>query len=131
MLRDFEGNPIEPARKRAERRWRNHDLEKRFKEEKGKPAPEMPTELEIAEVINKDKPDGRGSVIRSQTKFAKFIRTMLEGHTKHNQERIKLMYALSIHTQRKRLLMEKLRRLEAREAERVAAGQLAQQNQKG
>jgi hypothetical protein len=120
MLKDFDGSPIEPARRRAERRWRNHDVEKRYKEVRAKPQPEMPSELEIADVISNSKPDGRSTVIRAQTKFAKFIKSMLEGHSKQNQERIKLMYILSIRTQRKRLLMEKLRRLEAREAERVA-----------
>jgi hypothetical protein len=123
MLKEHESLK-EPARAKAQRRWRNHDVEKRFKEEQSKAAPEKPKDLEIAEVISREKPDGRGSVIRAETKFAKYIRELLKGHTKHNQERIKLMYSLSIRAQRKRLLLEKLRRLELREAERVA-----QQNQ--
>jgi hypothetical protein len=129
MPKDFEDTPREPARRKAERRWRNYDVEKRFKEEKVKPPPDsdpVAKTLEIAEVISREKPDGRGSVIRAETKFAKYIRGLLEGHTKHNQERIKFMYAVSIRAQRKRLLFEKLRRLELREAERVA-----QQNQGG
>ena len=73
--------------------WRNHDVEKRFKEEKAKPKPisKEPKEVEIAETISREKPDGRGSVIRAQTQFAKFIREMMEGHAKRN----KLAYALS------------------------------------
>jgi hypothetical protein len=128
MLKDVDDKPKEPARKKAERRWRNHDVEKRLKEERAKPQP-VSKELsapEIAEVISREKPDGRGSVVRAQTKFANYIKGLLEGHTKHNQERIKFMYAVSIRAQRKRLLFEKLRRLELREAERVA-----QQNQGG
>jgi hypothetical protein len=126
MLKDVDDKPKEPARKKAERKWRNHDVERRFKEEKAKPAPEKSKDLQIAKVINREKPDWRGSVVRAQTKFAKYIKELLEGHTKHNQERIKFMYAISIRAQRKRLLFEKLRRLELREAQRVA-----QQNQGG
>jgi hypothetical protein len=129
MLKDVDDKPREPARRKAERRWRNYDVEKRFKEENAKP-PLDPSAVakapEIAETISREKPDGRGSVIRAQTKFAKYIKGLLEGHTKHNQERIKFMYAVSIRAQRKRLLFEKLRRLELREAQRVA-----QQNQGG
>jgi hypothetical protein len=120
MLKDVDDKPKEPARRKAERRWSNHDVEKRLKEERSKPAPKEPKGLEIADTISRDKPDGRGSVVRAQTKFAKEIREMLEGHTRRNQERTLLLYAISIRAQRKRLLMEKLRRLEAREAERVA-----------
>jgi hypothetical protein len=40
----------------------------------------------------------------------------MEGHSKRNE----ILYALSIRAQRKRFLMEKLRRLELREAERLA-----------
>jgi hypothetical protein len=103
MLKDVDDKPVEPARKKAERRWGNYDLEKRFKEEKAKPppAPEKPNEPE----------DGRGSVIRAQTKFGKDIRAMMEGHAKRNE----ILYAVSIRAQRYRLLKEKLRRLEARQ----------------
>jgi hypothetical protein len=121
MLKDVDDKPVEPARKKAERRWGNYDLEKRFKEEKAKPppAPEKPNEPEIAEVIRRAKPDGRGSVIRAQTKFGKDIRAMMEGHAKRNE----ILYAVSIRAQRYRLLKEKLRRLEARQKLRDSWGQ--------
>jgi hypothetical protein len=114
MPKDFEDQPKEPARKRAERKWRNHDVEKRFKEEKEKPSPQSPKEVGIAETISRDRPDGRGSVIRAQTKFAIYIKELMEGHAKRNE----LLYALSIRAERYRLLKEKLRRLEARQAQR-------------
>jgi hypothetical protein len=124
MLKDFEDTPKVSAKERATRRWRNHDVEKRFKEEKAKPppAPEKPNEPEIAEVISRAKPDGRGSVIRAQTKFAKYIRDMLDGHKHENERRDEIIYALSIRRQRYRLLKEKLRRLEARQQLRNSWG---------
>jgi hypothetical protein len=123
MLKDVDAKPKEPARRRAER---NHDVEKRFKEEKTKPAPKESKNLEIAETINREKPDRRGSVIRAQTKFAKYIKELLDDHKQRNEQRNLIVYALSIRAQRYRLLKEKLRRLEAREAACVA-----RQNQGG
>jgi hypothetical protein len=133
MLKDVDDKPVEPARKKAERRWNNYDVEKRFKEEMAKPLDPNPVakELEIAEVISREKPDGRGSVVRAQTKFAKYIRDMLDDHKRENDRRNQIIYALSIRRQRYRLLKEKLRRLELREAQRVAASQYPQQNQGG
>ena len=116
MLKDVDDKPKVPARDRASRRWRNYDVEKRFKEEAKKPTPKESKELEIAETIGNEKPDRRGSVIRAQTKFAKDIKEMMGGHSKRNL----IHYAISIRAQRKRLLMEKLRRLELREAQHVA-----------
>jgi hypothetical protein len=124
MLKDVDDKPVEPARKKAERRWGNYDVEKRFKEEKAKPPPEpeKPNEPEIAEVISREKPDGRGSVVRAQTKFAKYIRDMLDDHKLENDRRNQIIYALSIRAQRYRLLKEKLRRLEARQELRDSWG---------
>jgi hypothetical protein len=128
MLKDVDDKPKEPARRKAERRWRNYDVEKRLKEERAKPQPvsKEPCAPEIAETISREKPDGRGSVIRAQTKFAKYIREMLDDYKHENERRNQIIYALSIRAQRKRLLLEKLRRLELREAQRVA-----QRNQGG
>jgi hypothetical protein len=115
MLKHPDDPRREPARKRAERKWRNHDVEKRFKEEIKKPEapPAQETELAIADSINNKKPDRRSSISRAQTKFAKDIRMMMEGHAAKNLA----LYALSIRAQRYRLLKEKLRRLEARQAD--------------
>jgi hypothetical protein len=120
MLKDFEDTPKVSAKERATRRWRNHDVERRFKEEMAKPppAPEKPNEPEIAEVISRTKPDGRGSVIRAQTQFAKYLKELMEGHAQRNE----ILYAVSIRAQRYRLLKEKLRRLEARQQLRDSWG---------
>jgi hypothetical protein len=107
MLKDVDDKPREPARERATRRWRNHDVEKRLKEERAKPTPKEPKELEVGDVISREKPDRRGSVIRSQTQFAKFIREMLDDHKQKNERKNLIIYALSIRAQRYRLLKEK------------------------
>jgi hypothetical protein len=122
MLKDVDDKPKEPARKKAERRWRNHDVEKRFKEEKAKPAPKEPKEIEIAETI-KNEELKKGTLTRAQTKFAKYIKGLLDDHKHRTEQKNMIVLALSIRAQRKRLLLEKLRRLELREAERVAASQ--------
>jgi hypothetical protein len=130
MPKDFEDHPKEPARKKAERRWRNHDVEKRFKEEKAKPAPKEPNEIEFAETI-KNKELKKGTITRAQTKFAKYLRELMNDHKARTERKNFIVYALSIRAQRYKLLKEKLRRLELREADRVAASQYPQQNQGG
>jgi hypothetical protein len=128
MLKDVDDKPKEPARKRAERKWRNYDVEKRFKEEKAKPPPEpssVAKEPEIADTILNEELK-KGTITRAQTKFAKYIRELLDDHKHRNEQRNLIMYALSIRAQRYRLLKEKLRRLELREAQCVT-----KQNQGG
>jgi len=116
MPKDFEDPPKEPARKRAERKWRNYDVEKRFKDHQAKPTSPEATDLEPADIIANERPDRRYAITRAQTKFGKEIREMLEGHSRRNL----LHYVIAIRAQRKRLLLEKLRRLEA--AQRVNGG---------
>ena len=117
MPKDFEDTPRERARNKAERRWHNHAVEKRVKENlnKAKLVPQEPQELKVGQVID-NKRRLAGSVIRAQTKFAKELRTMLEGHTHRNL----VEYKLALHARIHRLKREKLKRLEAR---------VAQQNQ--
>jgi hypothetical protein len=108
MLKHPDDPRKEPASKVAERKWSNHDLEKRIKDErqKAESAPKKPKELEPGDVIEGEH-DRRGSVTRAQTKFAKEIRTMLAGNTQRNLG----YYLISLEAKRKRLLFEKLRRL--------------------
>jgi hypothetical protein len=108
MLKDVDDKPVEPARKKAERRWGNYDVEKRFKEEKAKPAPKEPKDLEIAEVI-KNEELKKGALTRAQTKFAKYIKELLDDHKYRTEQRNMIVLAISIRRQRKRYLMEKLR----------------------
>jgi hypothetical protein len=107
--------PKEPARRKAERKWRNNAVEKSLKEEKAKATPIASKELEVGGVIENDKGIAEAAT-QFQTKFVHEIRQMLEGHTKRNI----LLYKLSLRYQKKRLLFEKLKRLEAK---------VAQQNQ--
>jgi hypothetical protein len=108
MLKETDDPRKEPARKRAERKWRNHDVEKRFKAEQRKveAEPKKPKVPQPADVIEGQQ-DKRGSVTRAQTKFAKEIRSMMEGHS----QCAVALYMVSLEAKKKRLLVEKLRRL--------------------
>jgi hypothetical protein len=114
MPKDFEDPPKESTRDKATRKWRNHDIEKRVKEERAKPTLSSPKELEVGDVIENKHPRA-GAVTKAQTKFAKEIREMLEAHKK----RTLLMYRLSLRTRIHQLKVARLKKLEA----------LAQQNQ--
>jgi hypothetical protein len=104
--------PKELARDKATRKWRNHEIERKVKAERGKPVQTEHKELEVGDVIENER-SIRGEVIRAQTKFANEIRQMLEVHTKRNT----LLYKLSIRNQIRRLKCAKLKRLEARVAQ--------------
>jgi hypothetical protein len=112
------------ARERAQRRWKNHAVEKAFKaaQQEAARAPKDPKELEPADVLGQDMLIKEGGT-KFESKFIKEIRMMLDEH----KGRSVALYPLSIRVRHKRLLMEKLRRLEAREAQRVAASQYPQQ----
>jgi hypothetical protein len=118
-MKDFEDPPKETARRKAERKWRNRDIEKRFKEERSNAnsAPSKSKELEVGDIIKNERPRA-GTITRAQTKFAKEIKSMLEAHTK----RTVLMYRLSLRSQIHRLKREKLRRLEANAAQQNQGG---------
>jgi hypothetical protein len=127
MVKDLFG-PKEPARERAKRKWRNNDLSARFKKMKatgedaeqfrvgdGKKyfANEVPKPSKAplkeppkpADIIENDNP----KVDRFERKLKKDIREMLNAHKSINVE----WYRASIRQQKCRLLLEKLRRLEA------------------
>jgi hypothetical protein len=104
-------DPREPARKVAERKWRNYELlpfEQLWMLSRWQERCKKPKELEPADVIENDKVK-TGTLLRVQTKFAKEIKAMLEGHTHRNT----VLYILSLQAKKKRLLVEKLRRLRA------------------
>jgi hypothetical protein len=121
MVKDLD-RPKEPASKRATRMWRNHALTKKIKEGKKlvplfvdpdcidyennkvhlpKEAPPQP-----AEVIENE---ARPRVNRFESKFIKDIRAMMNEHKAINVA----WYRAVIYQQKRRLLLEKLRRLEA------------------
>jgi hypothetical protein len=118
-MRKDDLSPRGPARRKAERKWRNNVVDKAFKEERAKPVPKAPKELEVGDVIENEKLVAEAAT-KFQTRCAKEIRGMLESHTRRNA----LIYKLSIRSRIHRLKLEKLKRLELREAQRVA-----QQNQ--
>ena len=114
------------ARERAQRRWQNYATEKAFKAarqqaaEKATQQAKQPKEPEPADVLEQDRLIKEGTT-KCESKFLKDIRAMLDEHTGRNLA----LYALSIRARRYRLLKEKLRRLELREAQRVVAQQRA------
>jgi hypothetical protein len=107
------------ARERAKRRWHNHQVEKNFKaaqKEASEGAAREPKPIEPSDtIINEGLKSG--SLVRVQTKFAKDIKEMLQGHLKQNL----MNYAISLEMKKRRLLREKLRRLQL--------AQLAQQKE--
>jgi hypothetical protein len=114
------------ARERAQRRWQKYATEKAFKAarqqaaEKATQQAKQPKEPEPADVLEQDRLIKEGPT-KFESKFIKDIRAMLDEHKGRNLA----LYALSIRARRYRLLKEKLRRLELREAQRVVAQQRA------
>jgi hypothetical protein len=100
------------AKVRAEGRWHNLAVEKAFKaaqQEQLGGAPKEPEDPKIAEVI-KNEQLKNGAIYRAETRFAKDIREMLEGHTHRNLVEYMRALQAKIH----RLKLEKCRRLKAR-----------------
>jgi hypothetical protein len=114
MLKEYDP-PKESAFEIAKPKWRNNAVSQRFKEAKeNKVHLVEKREPVIADIIkNEGKRDG--SLNRMETRVKKYIRTMLHGHADENLGH----YAASLQHQKRRLLLEKLRRLEAKQA-RVA-----------
>jgi hypothetical protein len=110
MLKDPD-KPREPASKRAERRWKNHDVATNFKANRAE-AKAAPPEPEEPLLIKTEKP-----IAAFERKFLRDIRAMMEGHKLRNEE----IQAALIYRQKRRLLLEKLRRAEANFAAREGA----------
>ena len=133
MNKDLYARGLEPTRKQAERKWKNFDVAKRFKEDKAKREAEEKvikdnSPPEIAEVIETEKPKA-DRLTRFQNKFTKEIREMLEGYTKRNE--LKALYARAalLHRlkERRRILLgeTELDRLKQERARRLAALEIA------
>jgi hypothetical protein len=105
-------NAKRTARARAARRGNNLRIEREYKASKKEfieQATKEPKVVYVADVLERDKPDKRGRVIRSQTKFAKYITEMMEGHTKRNQAK----YLLLIAIKKRKLRIAKIKLLQA------------------
>ena len=112
-------HPTETPEQRAKRMWGNHDLTKRFLDERRKPRPIVKVNPDIAGVIQNERiiPE---ATTKFERQFIKDLRQMLDEHTQRNL----LRYRMALRTRIHRLKQEKLKRLLAqREAQQ---SQLAQ-----
>jgi hypothetical protein len=115
MLKD-DGPPMESSRRKATRKWRNHELERRVKKERAESPLEEPKELEVGDVIENEKKVAE-AVTKFQTKFAKEIREMFDEHKRQNLRNL-LLYRLDQRNLLYKLKLEKLRRLQGQAAQR-------------
>jgi hypothetical protein len=114
MLKEHDG-PKEPAEKRATRKWANNQLRQKIIASKI-PSPvviDPKAPPAVATVIKTERPKAK-SVTRFENRFKKEIRAMLDEH----KERNLIAHLAIIQHQRRRLLLEKIRRLEVSIAER-------------
>jgi hypothetical protein len=99
------------ARERATRKWKNHQVEQTFKAAKKKAsesAANRPKPIEPADVLEQQKLIA-GHTTKFESAFVKEIRSMMEGNAQRHAE----LYALSLEARKRRLLSEKLKRLQA------------------
>jgi hypothetical protein len=96
-------------------------VEKSFKAAQKEGAEKAGKERKVIEPSDTVINEGRrsGALLRVQTKFAKDIKEMMEGHS----EKVLMMYRHSLERKRRQLLKEKLRRL-------LLAQKMAQQKSK-
>jgi hypothetical protein len=104
--------PTESSEQRAARMWGNHDLTRRFLEEKRK-APPVPAPPKVVEVLTTERVKAEETT-KFERKFIKDLRAMLDEHKRRNL----LAYKLSLRAQIHRLKAAKLRKLQARAAQR-------------
>jgi hypothetical protein len=97
------------ARERAQRRWKNYQIEKNFKasQEEEADKPKEPRPLEPADILHQQKLI-KEHATKFESAFIKEIRAIMEGHTQRNVA----MYLQSLEARRLKLLKEKLRRLQ-------------------
>lgn len=111
--------PMEPAEKRATRKWGNNQLRQKIKASKVQAPvvvdPNAPPE--VASVIKTDRPKVK-SVTRFENKFKKDMRAMMN---QHKHDNIVLHRAL-IYQEKREILLELIRRREVSIAEREGAG---------
>jgi hypothetical protein len=119
MLEELDG-PKEPAEKRATRKWKNNELRQKIIASKAAPVvvdPKAPPEVGSV-LVNKAKRRPGGF----ERKFIKELREMLDERKREHLEMIRA----SLAHQRRRLMLEKLRRLElnvAASEKRIAGAQ--------
>jgi hypothetical protein len=109
--------PKETSRKKAERKWANNDLRRRFKEAREKDAPELePPKPTVTTVINPyfDEQKELNKLVEINRK--KFILQMRKLVNEGREQGIK-KYKLSIEAQKRRYLIAKYKLLLRRQRE--------------
>jgi hypothetical protein len=111
-------HPLQTARKKAERKWANNDLRRRYKEAKQASAAELePPKTTVVTVINPYFDEQRQLNELVESNRRKFIRLMQKLIKEGKDQGIK-KYKLSIEQQKRRLLVAKYKILLARQKER-------------
>jgi hypothetical protein len=111
-------HPLQTARKKAERKWSNNDLRRRYKEAKQANAAELePPKTTVVTVVNPvyDEMKEYSELLESnRRKFVAQIKKLV----KEGQDQGIKKYRLSIEQQKRRLLVAKYKILLARQKER-------------
>jgi hypothetical protein len=105
----------ETAEQRARRKWGNNSVRVKFLEQKREAREVALAEKREPIIAETLKNTGRkdGSINRLESKFKKELKAMLRGHSDHTLA----LYAAWVRHRKRQLLLEKLRRAEARRPE--------------
>lgn len=118
MIKTDIERPKEAARKKAERKWANHDLRRRYKEAKEKGAPELePPKTTVVTVVNpyfEEQLELNELVENNRRKFVAQIKKLV----KEGRDQGIKKYKISIEQKKRLLLMAKYKILLARQRER-------------
>jgi hypothetical protein len=111
-------HPLQTARKKAERKWSNNDLRRRYKEAKQANTAELePPKTTVVTVVNPYFDEQRQLNELVESNRRKFIAHM-QKLVKEGKDQGIRKYRLSIEQQKRRLLVAKYRILLARQKER-------------
>jgi hypothetical protein len=117
-------HPLQTARKKAERKWANNDLRRRYKEAKQANAAELePLKTTVVTVVNPYFDEQRQFNELVESNRRKFIALMQKLVKEGKDQGIK-KYKLSIEQQKRRLLVAKYRILLALQKERERSNSL-------
>lgn len=111
-------HPLHTARKKAERKWANNDLRRRYKEAKQANAAELePPKTTVVTVVNPVYDEMREYSELLESNRRKFVR-LIQRLVKEGRDQGMKKYKLSIEQQKRRLLVAKYKILLARQKER-------------
>ena len=117
MMKHIE-HPLQTARKKAERKWANNDLRRRYKEAKQANAAELePPKTTVVTIVNPVYDEMKEYAELLESNRRKFVAQMRKLIKEGKDQGIK-KYKLSIEQQKRRLLMAKYKILLARHKER-------------